>query len=295
MEYNIPTHIFIVPYRNRIEHKFFFQRQMMFLLEDRLPLSYEIYFANQHDTRPFNRGGMKNIGFLAMKRKYPNDYKNITFIFNDIDTLPFHKIFPYETTPGVVAHYYGFETALGGIVVVKGNDFETINGYPNFWGWGMEDACLQQRVHKAGMSIDRSHFQPIGSPKILQLFDGIARLVNKRDTVRSNQDANGDGISTIHNLLYTIESKSRCNGDNQYSTEDSHFHYINVLNFSTLIRFSSNKYHTYDLRTAPSEVANPRNPQYKKRLETEDWKKIPFCKTTLPMSDRENEKRFFFR
>ena len=139
----VPKRVFIVPYRDRVHHKFFFSRQMDFILEGQD--DYEILFVHQCDSRNFNRGAMKNIGFLAIKEKYPEDYKTITIIFNDIDTLPFNKLFDYETTEGIVKHYYGFETALGGIVVIKGSDFEKINGYPNYWGWGMEDACLQKR------------------------------------------------------------------------------------------------------------------------------------------------------
>ena len=142
-EMKIPERIFIVPYRNRAQQKFFFSKQMSFLLED--DNDYEIYFVHQNDTRYFNRGAMKNIGFLAMKAKYPEHYQDINFIFNDVDTLPFNKLFDYKTESGIVKHYYGFESALGGIVVMKGSDFEKVNGYPNYWGWGMEDACLQKR------------------------------------------------------------------------------------------------------------------------------------------------------
>ena len=101
--------------------------------------------------------------------------------------MPFHKIFSYETDPGIVKHYYGFEYALGGIVVIKGADFEKVNGYPNFWGWGMEDACLQKRCLKQGIQIDRSQFYKIGSPEILQLFDGVSRLICKKDMARMNR------------------------------------------------------------------------------------------------------------
>ena len=102
----IPKKIFIVPYRNRIQHKFFFSKYMTFLLEDQKD-NYEIYFSHQHDERNFNRGATRNIGFLAVKAKYPNDYKEMNFIFNDVDTLPFNKIFNYETTNGVVKQYCG--------------------------------------------------------------------------------------------------------------------------------------------------------------------------------------------
>ena len=185
-EIKVPKHVFIVPYRNRVQQKFFFSKYMSFLLDDKD--DYEIYFSHQCDARTFNRGATRNIGFLAIKHKYPEHYQDINFVFNDVDTVPFNKIFNYETTAGVVKHYYGYKYALGGIVVMKGSDFERINGYPCFWGWGMEDNCLQKRCLRNGLVIDRSIFYPIGSPEILQLFDGISRIISKKDPWRMQQD-----------------------------------------------------------------------------------------------------------
>ena len=103
---SIPTRVFIVPYRSRPNQKEEFLKNMKVLLED-LTERYEIYFAHQCDSRPFNRGAMKNLGFIAIKNKYPHNYKDITFIFNDVDTFPGEKgMIDYITTPGIVKHYY---------------------------------------------------------------------------------------------------------------------------------------------------------------------------------------------
>lgn len=281
-EEKIPKRIFIVPYRNRREQKFFFSNQMSFILEN--DNDYEIYFVHQCDSRNFNRGATKNIGFLAMKEKYPNDYQNITFIFNDVDTLPFHRIFDYQTTHGTVTHYYGFDTALGGIVVMKGFDFELINGFPNYWGWGMEDACLQKRCLNHGIKINRNHFYKIGSPEILQLFDGVSRLVSKKDPERMKNDNGVDGLYTIQNLMYSVDTESLNPNDNIYVVSNSKIMVINVTNFTTLVSSDEDDFHKYDLREPLRNIMFPnQNTQYIDNtvITTDDWKNIP----TYPMRE----------
>ena len=66
---------FIVPYRNREEHKHFFETYIKYILEDHDSSSYVILYIHQNDERPFNRGAMKNIGFLYLKHAYPENTK----------------------------------------------------------------------------------------------------------------------------------------------------------------------------------------------------------------------------
>ena len=205
----IPKLIFIVPYRDRLEQMFFFKQYMKHILEDYLEDDYEIYFSHQKDTREFNRGGVKNIGFLAMKQKYPNDYKDITFVFNDIDTIPYRKnLVNYNTTKGIIKHFYGFQYALGGFFSITGEDFEKLNGFPNFWGWGFEDNSINFRAINYNIKIDRSSFWHIGNSNIIQLFDSCARSImiqNKKKYIDdSNKNDFSDGLSTISNLKYEI-------------------------------------------------------------------------------------------
>ena len=285
---NIPKIVFIVPYRNRPQHKFFFSNYLTSILNknDKNDKHYDIYFSHQCDARSFNRGATKNIGFLAVKNKYPNDYQNITFVFNDVDTIPFSNIFDYQTSKGNVKHFYGFTYALGGIVAITGSDFELTNGYPNFWGWGMEDNVLQKRCEQIGLHIDRSHFYPIGSPDILQLFDGVSRLINKKDPWRATHDNGIDGIKTIYKLAYEINTESKNPSDNIHIVKSNNIFVININTFMTGTRFEQDNYYHYDLREPPRKIVDPDKIKTTKIEATiNDWTKIPF----YPTSEKKNE------
>ena len=275
----VPEIVFIVPYRNRIQHKYFFSNYMPSIMKDYND-DYEIYFSHQCDARSFNRGGTKNIGFLAVKAKYPNAYKDITFVFNDIDTLPFTNIFDYKTKHGTVKHFYGFQYALGGIVSITGSDFEKTNGFPSFWGWGMEDNVLQMRCEKVGLKIDRSQFYPIGSPDILQFFDGVSRLINRKDPWRATNDNGIDGVRTIHKLEYTIDTESKNPLDNIHVVVSDKIFIINIDTFMTAIRFEHDNYYEYDLREPPRKIIHPDRVRTNKSMNTtDDWSNIPFYPT----------------
>ena len=204
----VPKMIFIVPYRDRPQHLHFFKEQMGKVLSNIPKTDYKIYILHQQDERKFNRGAMKNIGYIVVKKLYPNDYKNITLIFNDVDTMPYTKNFlKYDTIPGVVKHFYGYKFALGGIVSITAGDFEKSGGFPNFWAWGYEDNTLKLRVDKVGLNIDYNQFYPIKDGNILQLIDGDIRNVSRTefDIYKSNT---ADGFADIRDLTYNIDEVS---------------------------------------------------------------------------------------
>lgn len=284
----VPKVVFIVPYRNRPQHKFFFSNYIKTIMDvSLLKDDYEVYFSHQCDTRAFNRGATKNIGFLAVKSKYPNDYKNITFVFNDIDTVPFSNIFEYETVSGIVRHFYGFEYALGGIVAITGSDFETINGYPNFWGWGMEDHVLQTRCERKNIQIDRSQFLPIGNPNVLHLFDGVQRIINRKEPLKAKRDDGLDGLITIHNLSFSVDKESSNPLDNIHAIETEQLFVINISEFRTGTVHDNNNYFKYDLREPSKKIMNP---SVNDKVTSSDhmnanWSHIPF----YPTAEKKNE------
>jgi hypothetical protein len=201
-----PKIVFIVPYRDRANNLNVFRVMMAHLLEDYDPSSYEVFFAHQDDTRPFNRGGIKNVGFMAVKDRYPNTYRDMTFVFNDVDTVPSTKgLINYETTRGVIKHFYGVKFALGGIFSITGHDFERINGFPCYWSWGYEDNVLNNRATSNGLTIDRSTFFRIGDPSILQTVDSYVKAINRRHKEMMRNDDGGDGVSSITDVQYKFD------------------------------------------------------------------------------------------
>tara|TARA_Y100000816_G_scaffold257612_1_gene211905 strand:+ start:6204 stop:6971 length:768 start_codon:yes stop_codon:yes gene_type:complete len=234
----IPKLVFIIPYRNRIQHKHFFDLQIKHVLEDISQNQYEIYYSHQNDERLFNRGAMKNIGFIAIKNKYPEDYKKITFVFNDIDCLPYTKnILYFPTTSGIVKHFYGFNHVLGGIVSITGEDFEKTNGFPNFWTWGYEDNVLNKRVITHNIKIDRTNFYPIHDPNILHFYHGNTRIhdLNQNDTSASKNN----GITAIIDLNYEIDNENQMIQVTTFRIENDIK--INKKNFKT-VDLLNNKY-----------------------------------------------------
>jgi len=217
------TKYFIIPYRDRLPEKAVFINHMSKLLEGQ---DFKLIFVHQKDKRRFNRGAMKNIGFLHIRKANQQTYKNSTFIFHDIDTIPYKKgQFDYEATEGTISHYYGFTFALGGILAIKGGDFEKIYGFPNYWGWGFEDNKLQRKWNEIGGKIDRSQFIPVHDKKILQLVHGfpmkiMQRTMNMKNVTYLEDVASNDGgFNTIRNLSYHVENVS----DNVLMLHVTHF------------------------------------------------------------------------
>jgi len=201
-------YVFIVPYRNREEQKHFFEKYMDYLMEDYDKTTYDIIFAHQNNNLPFNRGAMKNIGFLYAKQKYEY-YKDITFIFNDVDTLPYKKnLLNFNLEENELKHYYGFYFALGGIFAIKGKDFEKINGFPNFWGWGYEDNLIQKRALDNKIHINRSIFFEIGNHNILHLIDEFSKNISVKARDDFTNKIITDGLNTLKNITFNYNENT---------------------------------------------------------------------------------------
>jgi len=182
---------------------------MKYILEDYPPDSYDIIFSHQNNSLPFNRGAMKNIGFLYAKNKYPN-YKDINFIFNDIDTVPYKKgLINYNVRPNEIKHYYGFTFALGGIFSIKGGDFEKIDGFPNLWYWGYEDNEVNDRALKAKITINRDEFFPVFNRNILHILDQNSKNISLRSKELYEEKNLKDGLSTLKNMYYAFNNETK--------------------------------------------------------------------------------------
>lgn len=248
-----PNIIIIVPYRDRPEQLYFFTTHMSHILtqyaeQDKV---VRVLFCHQVDKRPFNRGAMKNLGYIWSKKTYGEDVANkITFVFHDIDTLPYKKhIMDYDLDTvinkreknkyqdEIVKHFYGYKFALGGIFSIKGRVFELLGGFPNFWGWGYEDNAFAYKCEIFDIDINYDDFYPILDNKVLFLNNG-----HKKITTDSNKDYMSlitknciDNIKNVHFVERNIDDNFNIEvlkNNVNYVNGNIQFTMIDVLDFS---------------------------------------------------------------
>jgi hypothetical protein len=131
--------------------------------------------------------------------------------------------------------------------------------------------------------IDRTNFYEIGKPQMLQLFDGISRIISKQDPWRSEKDDGIDGLRTITKLVFTIDALSSNPNDNIFSFDDSQTFYINIKTFFTHLRYENDEYFNYDLREPKRKIIRPDKvlqQTNKVVTNTDDWSNIPYYPTT---------------
>lgn len=198
----------LVPFRDRLEELLEFAPHIHSFL-NRQSIPHHLYVINQADHHRFNRASLINVGFLETKGQC--DY----IAMHDVDLLPLNdelKYFYPEHGPFHIASpslhpRYHYKTFVGGILLLKRDDFEKVNGLSNrYWGWGLEDDEFYVRMKSAGLNISR----PLGistgtKDTFLHLHD---RQKRKRDTTKLfNQkqvSRRRDRLTGLSNVNYRL-------------------------------------------------------------------------------------------
>ena len=164
---------FIIPYRNRKEHLNEFIRRFT---------SFDIdacfYIIHQINPGEFNRGALLNIGFLEVSKINPDGL----IVFHDVDIYPaYWGSIQYDTKKGEIRHPCGHKGEnIGGISCFRKEEFEKVNGFPNYWGWGIEDCTAMHRAKKCNIPIDETNFVALDDARCIC-------SAHTRNTVKENE------------------------------------------------------------------------------------------------------------
>jgi hypothetical protein len=159
----------VVPYRNRAAHlKQFVAHVRAYFSRDKADwqIPYQVLVIEQEDGLLFNRGALKNIGFLL--GEFESDYT----CFHDVDYLPIWADYSYVDVPTAIVWYgaearpiapgspikltHSLDEFFGAAVLVPNGLHRRVNGYSNsYWGWGSEDRDLRRRFLAAGIKLGR--------------------------------------------------------------------------------------------------------------------------------------------
>ena len=97
----VPKRVFIVPYRDREQHKAIFLSHMTDIIK-RMTNDYEIAFVtHQKDKRQFNRGAYEKYRILFIIKKHIQRIGKILHLYSMMLTIvPYKKLFDYNTIKG---------------------------------------------------------------------------------------------------------------------------------------------------------------------------------------------------
>jgi len=199
----------VIPYRDREENLKVSLPAITAYLQKQNIL-HTIYVVEQEDGKTFNRGMIRNIGFLQADMDH--DY----FVFHDVDMVPQNTDYSYESIPTHLAvaasqFNYGlpYEGYFGGVVMFTREDFMRINGYSNLYvGWGGEDDDILYRCHYSKLQVQRKSpgiFKSLEHPRGLNnvAYEGNIKRIKEMWEGKLNWQEDG-----INSCKYDVMDKN---------------------------------------------------------------------------------------
>jgi len=222
--------VIIVPYRNRPEHLDCFLKCIPDFQAHITDLTKIIIVEQENDGLGFNRGMLKNIGFLLSGATGLN-----RVFFHDIDWLP--------ASADTIQQYYNFlekpivrllsahKATLGGVVQVSANILEKCNAFPNtIFEWGVEDRVLfyrtqvfEKNIHDVNILPEQKGFRSLAHKSHGHAYIGdLKRYSNNEHKIHTNGTYDEkitnmmcNGLSTI---AYTVlKTECICEGAVKYT------------------------------------------------------------------------------
>jgi hypothetical protein len=88
-----------------------------------------------------------------------------------------------EPKENEIISIYSDDRTLGGIIYFRKADFIKCNGFPNnFWGWGVEDKALQNRVDYYKINVKRlNKYEDVKKSNLFLIFDDINDRIRNKD------------------------------------------------------------------------------------------------------------------
>lgn len=162
---------------------------------------YVVYIVEQNEKDElFNLGRTINIGFDLYSKEIKNDD---IFIFHPIDLLPIDVSYKFNKTTKLCSFLQGPNYYKAIAFLVK--DFKEINGFSNnYWGWGLEDIdlCERLKIKNINVNITLNNYIELSNPGTSNPgepnFSPLYEYNNKYlDEIKIKQDCLVSGLNTL--------------------------------------------------------------------------------------------------